>query len=302
MKSFNDLVAEINEALEEKSVDIGEDVINEGKESSIHPELQKVLDDPINDKRNQKLTKFSKKVKDLISRGEDTGLQHDKPKKGSSRAVFFPKNPRQVEVDGKAVPANTAVKIAFKGKVDPYTEDETLLGQHQNEIETDHFLQQHYSVLSPQGDGKYKTNEHGVIPPVYDSHPDDHWLEAGHSRNMSRKDFKEATKHESAPKGLDFDTVHHHLLNEHREAHGMRKTYNISEEDAKAIDGHPLVDNLRDMMGNMGLHPADFNIDNWGMFKHPVTGKEHPVLRDYGCSDQIAKAYEKARKKMPSKY
>lgn len=289
MKSLKDILSSIENEIN----DVESETINE---VAVHPELQKILDDDVNNKWNQKLTRVSKKLRDLTSRGESTGIQDDKPKKGSSRAVFFPNHPKQVDVDGNVVPAQTAVKIAFKGWADPHTESDKLLGEHQNEIEGDHYLHKQYSVLQPIGEGKYKTNEHGVLPPLYDSHPDSHWIEHGFARNMTKKDFKEATRDKNNPKGLDFDSVQKHLENEHSLAHGMREKWNIDEETNNKISEHPLVDSLRNAMLDGGLHPGDNRLQNWGMWKHPVTGKEHPVLRDFGFSNEIAKLYGKARR------
>lgn len=297
MKSLKDILSKIEDEINDEEIVEVESL----QEANVHPELQRILDDDVNNKWNQKLTRISKKLRDLTSRGESTGIQDDKPKKGSSRAVFFPNHPKQVEVDGQVVPAQTAVKIAFKGWADPHTESDRLLGEHQNEIESDHYLHKQYSVLSPQGEGKFKTNEHGVLPPLYDSHPDDHWLEHGFARNMTKKDFKEATKDKSNPKGLDFDMVQKHLENEHALAHGMRAPHKIDDETNDRISEHPMVDNLKNAILDGGLHPGDNRLQNWGMWKHPVTGKEHPVLRDFGFSNEIAKLYSKARKNRGAK-
>jgi hypothetical protein len=63
---------------------------------------------------------------------------------------------------------------------------------------------------------------------------------------------------------------------------------------------HPLLNNVIDLCHTADIHPGDFAPKgNWGIWKHPITGKEHPVIIDYGFSNEVSKAYQKARK---SKY
>ena len=88
----------------------------------LHKELQNILDsDESSDyERAKKLTLFTKRTRDLIKNGQDTGLENDKPKKGSSRAVFFPKEERDIVIDGTPSKLKTAIKIAFPGSLDRY--------------------------------------------------------------------------------------------------------------------------------------------------------------------------------------
>lgn len=148
-----------------------------------------------------------------------------------------------------------------------------------------------------QDDGSYKTNPHGVLAPVLDSHKDSHWLEMGHARNMTRKEFSDATKTDTHPKGLDFDLLHKHLVNLHAEAHGQNPWHHLSDEQVHHVESHPMFDNVKDFMDNSGNHPGDLRLQNWGMWSHPITGKEHPVIRDWGFSNEINKKYNIARKK-----
>lgn len=151
----------------------------------IHKELQSILNEPEADRgerpavyaHTQKLNRFVKKFKSLAANNEDTGLEDGKPKKGSSRAVFFPNEPKQIHIDGKPAAQHTAVKIAFPGALDKHTGDSKLLGEHQNSIESDNYTRRAHSMLVEGRDGHYTTNEDGVTAPVLDSHPDDHWLE-----------------------------------------------------------------------------------------------------------------------------
>jgi hypothetical protein len=291
MKSFQQILEEVSSALD--------DAYTEALNEELHPELKDILHDEVNNKWNQKLTRISKKMRELTGRGENTGISGDKPKKGSSRAVFFPTSPKKLKIDGRDTDAHTAVKIAFKGQLDNHTEEKRTLGEHQNEIEADHFIRQHHSILSHnQHTGEYETNPNGVTVPVFDNHEDHHWLETGVARDMTKKDFKEATKLPSHPKGLDFDKFHNKLVNDHNIAHGGRGIHHLTPEEEQHIESHPMYENVTDFIHNSDNHPGDLRKQNWGMWKHPITGKEHPVIRDYGYSNTISKLYTKARRNM----
>lgn len=294
MKSFQQILEEVQASLDT----VYEEALNE----ELHPELKDILHDEVNNKWNQKLTRISKKMRELTSRGESTGISGDKPKKGSSRAVFFPTSPKKIKVDGRETDAHTAVKIAFKGTLDNHTGDDRTLGEHQNELESDHFIRQHHAILAHNPHtGEYETNPNGVTVPVFDNHEDHHWLETGIARDMTKKDFKESTKLPSHPKGLDFDKFHTKLQKDHAEAHGDRHWSSLSKEDEAEIESHPLYEHVTDFIQNSNNHPGDLRKQNWGMWKHPITGKEHPVIRDYGYSNEIAKKYAKARRNMANK-
>lgn len=271
----------------------------------IHDELKQIINSPEtrriyqSGKLNQKkLNKFSSKVKELISSGIDTGLESDKPKKGSSRAVFFPKEHKDVVVDGKKVKMPTAIKIAFAGALDKYSGDTHLLGEHQNNVENDYHIRDHYSMLKKNyDDGSYSTNERGVVTPFLDDPTDhNHWLETVRADNITKSKFKNLTKTDTHPEGLDFDKFHETLQEDHAAAHGQRYFNPISEEEKEHIRSHPLFENTQDFVYGTDNHPADFRLQNWGVWKHPVTGKEHPVIRDYGYSNHVAKLYTTARR------
>lgn len=265
----------------------------------LHDHLQKVLD---MDTRypEKKLTSFSTTARRLLKSGEDTGLESDKPKKGSSRAVFFPKDGRHVHIDGKPVHMPTAVKIAFPGELDKYkTAGERLLGEHQNEVEADHFTRNHYGMLREEDEGHYSTNHHGVLAPVVGNHHEHHYLEMGKVSPLTKSKFQQLTKTDSHPNGLKFDDMYHALNKEYSDAHGNH--YSVpkghTEEKHDHIMQHPFVSNLHDMMLNTGMHPGDLRSANMGVWKHPHTGQEHPVVSDYGFNTDIAKRYQERRRR-----
>lgn len=266
----------------------------------LHPELKDVLNEPENDRdRNvhmkhyqNKLNNFSRKVKDLSKRGEHSGLEEGTPKKGSSRAVFFPAEHKHITIDGEHAEQKTAVKIAFPGALDKHTGDNRLLGEHQNAVESDHFTNSNYSVLNHTHSNHFEYNPHGITAPVLDHHEDHHWLEMAHADKLTAKKFTELTKTESHPKGLKFDHFTQALKNDHEAAHG----YHSGNDEFDHVRDHPLYETAQDFMHSTGNHPGDLRMQNMGVWKHPISGKEHPVIRDFGFSNDIAKLYTTAHR------
>jgi hypothetical protein len=272
----------------------------------LHQKLKDVLNTPENDRDSNeyaklyqnKLNNFTKTFRSLAKKGEHTGLTDEKPKKGSSRAVVFPDEPKRIHVDGKEVNQPTAVKIAFPGIYDKHTGDSSLLGEYQNSTESDGFTQQQHSMLHETHPGHYKTNPNGVVVPVLDHHEDHHWLEAAKADNITKGKFKALTKIDSHPKGLDFDKFTNTLQHDHALAHGDKYHLdNTTSEERDHIRQHPLYNNTEDFINNTNNHPGDLRIQNYGIYHHPVTGKEYPVIRDHGYSNEVAKLYARARRK-----
>lgn len=279
----------------------------------IHSQLQEILDSPdsgnsrtLYDSTARKLHNFTKVARKLIKNGEDTGLDGDKPKKGSSRAVFFPKDHKDITLDGKPAKIKTAVKIAFPGKLDKYkVGDERLLGEHQNEIEGDGYTRNKWGILyqhDPHDETSFKTNhESGVLAPVLSSHRDHHYLEMGHVSPMKKSDFQRLTVCKSHPKGIKFDDMYNTLNKEHSDAHGIEGHYIPRSHTDSVHDNvmqHPFVQNLHEMMLETGMHPGDLRPTNMGIWTHPHTNKQYPVVSDYGYSDDISKHYWKRRQRL----
>jgi hypothetical protein len=272
-------------------------------DEAIHQEIKDIMNDAGHSHKS-KLSRVTSKLRDFASKGIDSGIENSTPKKGSSRAVFFPKEEHHMVLDGKPAKMKTAVKIAFKGTLDAHTGSHMLLGEHQNELESDHFINHHFGMLSqhPEHRDQHVTNPDGVLAPVIDSHEEYHHVTMGHARNMSKPDFKNATKTESHPKGLDFDKFHAHLMHDYHQAHGTRNYgSHLTDEEHKHIESHPLTDKVKNFIYSTDQHPADLVKGNWGMWKHPHTGVEHPVIRDFGYSHEVSKLYNTARKKHQEK-
>lgn len=263
----------------------GINLINE----EFHPEIKSIMDSDKITPEN-KLNQVTKKARSLIAAGHDTGMESDKPKKGSSRAVFFPKQHKEIEVDGAKTKAPTAVKIAHAGWADKilkkHDSSHSLLGE-------DHFLNQHHGVLHETANGKYATNPHGILAPVFHSHDEGHHIEMGRADKFNERDFKEGMKTKEYPKGISHEDFKGALQHYHNMAHGRGSK---NEKYDHMIEHHPIVSNAADLIGNGAIHPGDFEKRNMGIYKHPVTGHKHPVLIDWGSSNDVMQKYSKARK------
>jgi len=288
----------------------------------LHPHLKNILDTPGEtddeyssrisknpyssvDPVSAKHTKFTQKVRELIKGGHDTGLQSDKPKKGSSRAVHFLNEGKDVTIDGVKTKVPSVLKIAFNGQLDKYkTNGERLLGEHQNEVESDGYIQDQHSILRQNSDESYSTNEHGVVAPVLSHHPDHHYLEMGQVRPMKSGEFQELTKTSTHPKGLSFAKMKQVLEKEHADAYGLNHypTHKISDEEHDHILQHPFTQGVQDLIYNVGFHPGDLSPRNVGVFTHPVTGKLYPTIADYGYTNTVGEEYQKRRKRQFAGY
>lgn len=262
----------------------------------LHPELFKIIDGA-NDitKKHENITKHIRK---LISSGVDTGLEGSRAKKGSSRAVYFPKDDKEVNIDNKNVKIKTALKIAFPGDLDYYDEVKRhgMLGELQNEAESSNKFNNH-SILKRDSNNNFVTNEeYGVLAPIINTSHDNSWLEMGRVKNITKAKFKELTKTKEHPNGIGHRDLARILINEHRLKYGKGNPEYNSEE--KSVLNHPLTQKLKHLINNTDLHPNDiFDYthvgDNFGVWTHPITGKEYPVIRDYGFTDKVHKEYNR---------
>lgn len=258
----------------------------------IHSDITNVLDGQYPAKH--KLNLITKKVRQLISNGQDTGLENDKPKRGSSRAVYFPKDKKPITIDGIETAIPTAIKIAFQGSLDNDTGSDRLLGEHQNEHESDSIHYFHAIIRNIHNRG-YTTNLNGVIAPVLSSHPEHHWLEMPRAPDLTKSKFRELTKTKDMPQGMDFEKFCKTIMINHDLSLGQRPRYS-QDKDHDAYMEHPLTNNVLNFSADTDTHPGDITtIHNWGVFTHPITGKQYPVIRDYGYNSNIAKLYHTAR-------
>ena len=172
----------------------------------------------------------------------------------------------------------------------------------QNDIESDRYAVRTYSVLQPsqEKDHTYHTNDEGVLVPHFGEHRDNHWLMKGLITPMTAANFSKLTKRPSHPKGLDFDDVYNHLLNNYFMAHAIRQKLPV-KMSPEQLDEHPFVENLSNCVMDCGLHPGDFVMGNFGIWQHPITQKQYPVVADHGFGGDIPLLYEEARRNFKTK-
>lgn len=258
---------------------------------SMHEKLRSIIDSEVDPRR--KLNILTGTVRQMVKNGEDTGLESDTPKKGSSRAVFFPKEPKHITLDGKQVQTPSVVKIAFPGKMDKYNKSGKLLGEHQNRVESDRVTNSAFSVIHQHpGSGEWHSNPNGVLPPHFGHHPEHHWLEMGRVEPITEESFKEATKTATIPDGLSQSSFERAIQDHWSVAHGGDMPLSPR---ARERMNHPFVKNVMKLVSHSDIHPGDFREDNLGLWTHPLTGKKHIVVSDFGFSNEVAHHYNEAR-------
>lgn len=277
---------------------------------SLHPELQSLVSEPSKGSK-KKQTALVKTIKSITSRGERTGIEGNMPK-GSSRAYLKHSEPHEAVIDGHHTSMPVGTKVAIRAPLDPHHDrsahDGMSLGNLQNEAENaDYYLNSNYRILTKEDKGRtdekdhYTTNkESGIFPPLVEHDHDHHeWSQVGHVDNVTPKQFKNLTKTETHPDGIDHGMFCRALTRHWDKNHG--KHWGGSKEFESAMDhieSHPLVQKFLDHQMNYGAPPHDYQqIKNLGTWKHPVTGEKHIVARDHGFSSGVMDAYHQARLK-----
>ena len=270
---------------------------------SLHPELQTIVKSKTSNTSKQ--TQLAKKIKDLVSRGENTGLEGNMPK-GSSRAFLRHADPHHITLDGKETAIKTGTKVAIKASLDKYhnagDHDDLKLGAMQNRDENgDHWTNNHYRILTKKDDNHYETNkEDGIFPPLIDHDHDHHeWSHVGAARDIRAGEFHTLTKTKEFPKGISHKEFTTALERNHERNNGRYWERGEAEEaHLDHVESHPLVQRFTNYHDNTGHPPYDYRqIKNLGVFEHP-DGTKHIVARDHGFSTEVAHAYTNARKNM----
>lgn len=267
----------------------------------LHPNIQSVLDHPpVHTNSHHTFLAISRAVRGAIQRGEDTGLADAKPKKGSSRAVYFHKDPHEIHLDGQKTQIPSVLKVAFHGQLDHHNDSGYSLGEHQNRAEADHFTNHHYGIIREVEPGKYQTNhESGVLAPFLGGDSDGgHYIHQGKIHPIEKGDFRELTKTQQFPKGISHEEFHAALMSHHADAHGQDHYSKFSPEQIEHIQEHPFVEKVQNFVADTGHHPGDLNKRNMGVWHHPTTGERHLVIADYGYTGEVHRAYQKARQNL----
>lgn len=262
-------------------------------DEELHPELQSAIDANVTPSHRIKL--MSAAIRSALKQGHDTGLEDAKPKKGSSRAVFFPKDPHPINLDGHDTHVHTVLKVAFPGQLDKYNRSGKLLGEHQNLTEAEPFTNQHYGIITKHSyTGNWTTNhESGILPPMLDAHHEGHHLLVGRVQPIKAGDFRQLTKAEGFKKGISHDEMYHALLTHHFESHG--KGHYGRPENMDELEHHPFINKMHNFITSTNQHPGDLGKRNMGVWEHPLTKERHLVVADYGYSHDVAKHYADAR-------
>lgn len=280
----------------------------------LHPELRHLIDNVppaqkyqggASAKSHTKQTQVINKIKDLVSRGEKTGIEGNTPK-GSSR-MYLPHDEKEnITLDGKPAAIKVGTKIAITAQMDKYhnhhEHDGHSLGQMQNHAEhNDWFVNQNYRILqNEEHEGHYTSNtENGIFPPLVKAdHDTNHWSTVGHADNLTESSFIKHTKTATHPEGIKHMDFYRALARVHDRDHGK---YWEREPETEArldhVEKHPLVQKFLDHQVNTATPPNDYiNIQNLGLFHHP-DGSKHIVARDHGFTQEVSEAYGNARKK-----
>lgn len=271
---------------------------------SLHPELHEIVTSPSRPgPRNSKQLAISNKIKELHSRGEETGLAGNTPK-GSSRMYLPHMDPHPITLDGKPSYIDTGTKVAIRSKIEQYHKKENFgglsLGGMQSHAENDdHFVNSNYRVLTKVGHDEFHSNkEKGIFPPLIEHDERKHeWAHVGHAHDVTPKRFQELTKTESHPNGISHRDFFKAVLRNYKQDAGTH--WHHGEHEEKHLDhvaSHPLVQRFCAHQADTGFPPHDWaQIQNMGVFKHP-DGSEHIVARDHGFSPDVMKAYAKTKK------
>ena len=264
-------------------------------QEELHPELRNVIDNP-NLPAHHKHNAMVRLYRTLLKKGMETGLADTKPKKGSSRAVYFPSEPDDITIDGQKTKMRSVLKIAYPGRLDPYNKTGLLFGEHQNIAEGNRHLQDSYGMLKLNEDGTYKTNPNGILAPVIHAHESGHYLHMGQISPIRAGDFRNLTKTEDFPKGISHNEFYDACNHEFDEANGYRNRFSDDyAEKLEKIKEHPLTSMAISFSFHHGTHPGDFVKGNMGIWEHPVTGSKHIVISDYGADANLVREYNRAR-------
>ena len=272
----------------------------------LHPELQDVIKKQTPQyMMSNKKTEIVKKIKDLTSRGEKTGLEGNMPQ-GSSRAYLLHEEPHQIHVDGKPASIKIGTKVAIRAQLDKFHQkhkyDGLSLGAMQNKAEGGDWHTNSYRILleDHQNPGHFHTNhDTGIFPPLIDHDDHNHeYTQVGHSRDLKAGEFQELTRTPEHPRGITHREFCN-TLNRFHERNLGKYWANTPEKERRMdkVETHPLVQKFMEYHGNTGHPPYDYQQrKNMGVFEHP-NGTKHIVSRDHGFDGSVSNAYMDARKR-----
>lgn len=266
----------------------------------LHPELQSIASSK-GTYYQPKQSLLVKKIKELVNRGEKTGIEGNMPK-GSSRAYLLHEEPHPITLDGKPSSIRVGTKIAIKANLDKYHEahkyGNLYLGALQNKAEhDDDYVNKRYRILSEKSPGNFETNTKGIFPPLIERDNKTHeYSKVGHARNFRAGEFRELTRHPGYSGGISHKDFCETLERDYNRSVGRYYDQDSKKEaHLDKIEQHPLVQKFLDYHQNTGHPPHDYRqIKNLGVFDHP-DGSRHIVARDHGYNTEVAHAYNRSR-------
>lgn len=133
----------------------------------------------------------------------------------------------------------------------------------------------------------YVTNENGVLAPVLNKGKNGSWLEVAHVDKIDEDDNNEKLSKLLSHNGKNFswNDIRTHLKMKYLDKHYIGNS---------ELENHPLVKKFKNLMDKTDISPFDFTEKNIGIWKHPITKKEHVVLLDYGASKKLLNQYDTA--------
>lgn len=215
---------------------------------------------------------------------------------GSSRHYWEMPNKHTITLDGKKTDIRHGLKMAVKSHLDDFHDGE-MLGKQQNKEES-HEKYENFRVINKEKDGSYKTNNNGVLAPIFDKDKKGNWMHVGHVSTYSTdpKGFEDHIKQTTPPdfkhKKPDLDDIII-ALKDHEDKHHS-DLYTMSDRNKEIVEKHPFAKKLAHLIDTTGITSHDLHSKNLGMFHHPITGEKMPVVLDYGATKDLLGSYTDA--------
>jgi hypothetical protein len=122
-----------------------------------------------------------------------------------------------------------------------------------------------------------------ICATVYDSHPDDHWLEMERAKKLTPQRFKQLL-------GFDVQQLGNYLYNYDQENNSGRYRRSVDPNQVELIRNHDITRSLIELITNFNLMPDDLGaITSYGEVMRE--GKPDVILVDFGYNDEVYMDY-----------
>lgn len=220
--------------------------------------------------------------------------------KGSSRRYYKFHTKKNIKIDGINTSIEHGIKIPVISNLD-YYHDGDLFGKQQNKIESDSKLDK-FRVLKKTKDG-YTTNVNGVLSPVLSSNKNGKWVETvdviplEHSKYTRNESIAANNRMKNALSTSEFPNMSWEKIRSSLNSFNKLKHNNdhvLTDDQKNIVKNHPVGRVLADLLTHTNISVDDLSSENVGIWKHPITGKDHPVILDYGASKKLLSDYDDA--------